>query len=204
MLFIKSKSIKTELYRKAIHLSSLWIALFIYIVPIDFCMITFLILFLGNLYIEYAAFHKTSHIGTLFRKMFFKTFRNKEIYTKKFIPSGSVYVLAAALIVSVCYTTKAAAIAMAIMIVSDSCAALIGKTFGKIRFYNKKTLEGTFAFWLSAFLIIMAFCSVSVITAFIIAAVTTMTEFFEKELRIDDNLAIPVISGFLLNLITAL
>lgn len=139
----------------------------------------------------------------LFKKMFIKTLRNREISHSTFTPSGSVYILAAALAVSVCFAPKAAAAAMCVMLIADSNAALCGRFWGSFRFYNGKSPEGTLAFFISALGIISCFFpALPSVTAFFIALTATAAEFFEKELRIDDNFTIPLVTGFLLNLIS--
>ena len=92
----KSKAIKTELYRKAVHLSSLWMPLFIFTAPRNWSILLFFTLLAANLFVEYAAYQRTAVIGMLFKKMFIKTLRNREISHSTFTPSGSVYILAAA------------------------------------------------------------------------------------------------------------
>lgn len=203
MLAALPKSYKTELYRKAIHLSSLWIPFFIFHADRNWSIFLFSALLTINLILEYAACNKTAFIGSLFRKIFIKTLRNREVSCNRFVPSGSVYILAAALITSVCYTPRAAAAAMSIVLISDSCAALFGKFFGAHRFYNGKSAEGSLAFLISAILVAgFLFPETSSLIIYSTAAVATGVEFFEKEIGIDDNLAIPVASGFILNLIS--
>lgn len=203
MFALKSKSLKTELYRKAVHLSSLWMPLFISVYSRNLCILVFSTLLVLNLFFEYAAYRKTPLIGAIFRRIFIKTLRNEEIKRTEFVPSGSVYILAAALLVSVCFSTKAAVAAMCIVLISDSLAALIGKFFGSFRFSNGKSVEGTLTFLISTLLISRFFFpAVSPFTIFLAAILTTLAEFFENKTRIDDNLSVPLVSGFILNLIS--
>ena len=53
-----SKELKKELYRKALHLSSLWIPLFIYLAHPGVSIIFFSALFIGNAIIEYGNYKK--------------------------------------------------------------------------------------------------------------------------------------------------
>lgn len=202
MFAIKSKSLKIELYRKAVHLSSLWMPMLIMFCSRNFCIILFFTLVVLNIVVEYSAYQKTAVIGGMFRRMFIKTLRNKEINRTSFVPSGSVYILAAALFVSVCFSAKAAAAAMCIVLIADSNAALIGKFFGTFRFANGKSVEGTMAFFISAVLVCLFFFpAISPLVVYLTAALVTAAEFFERKTGIDDNLAIPMVSGFVLNLI---
>lgn len=202
MSFALNRTLKTELYRKAVHLSSLWMPALIITLPRNINIVLFFALLTLNILAERAAYCKSSGFGCLFRRMFIKTLRNREISRTNFVPSGSVYILAAALITCTCYTGKAAATAMAVMLIADTCAALAGRFLGKIKFYNGKSLEGVSAFILSALLtIVYFFPHISPAAAVATACLACAAEFFEKEIKIDDNLGIPLIAGFILNLI---
>lgn len=203
MFMIRSKSLKTELYRKGIHLSSLWMPLFIMTTERNFCIVLFSVLLVLDLAAEYAAYCKLGGVGAVFRKMFIRTLRNREVSHSSFVPSGAVYILAAALMVSVCFSQKAAVAAMCIVLIADSNAALFGKFLGTYRFYNGKSVEGTLAFFISAVLVILFFYSgISPFAVCLTAGAATAMEFFERETGIDDNFAVPLISGFVLNLIS--
>lgn len=203
MSVVLSKSLKTELYRKAVHLSSLWMSLFILWADRNVSIVTFSLLLALNLIVEHAAYRKTAVVGDLFRRMFIRTLRNREVCRERFVPSGSVYILAASLIVSVCFTSRAAAAAMGVVLVADTCAALVGKVWGTYRFSNGKSIEGTAAFFSSAvWVIVLFFPTVSPLIVFSAALLAAAAEFFEKETGIDDNFAVPLVSGFVLNLIS--
>ena len=92
---------------------------------------------------------------------------------------------------------------MSIMLVSDSCAAIIGKFWGSKRFDNGKSVEGTLAFFISAVCVVYFFFpAISPAIIAVTALSASLAEFFEKDLRIDDNFSIPLIAGFILNLIS--
>ena len=202
MFEVKSKSFKTELYRKSIHLSSLWMPFIILLANKNWNILLFFTLFVGNFIIEYMTFKKLPYVSIIFRKLFIKTLRYKEIDRISFVPSGSVFVLAAALIVSVCFTPKAGAAALTVMLIADAVAALVGKSIGTFHFNNGKTFEGTLAFFISSVLVILSFYPhITPLTVLITAVFATATEFFEKNIGIDDNLMIPLVTGFILNLI---
>lgn len=202
MFAIKSKSLKTELYRKAVHLSSLWMPLLMLLVNRNWCIVVFSVLLVVNYMVELASFYKVPVVGTVFRKLFIKTLRGHEISRDQFVPSGAVYVLAAALSVVVCYNARAAATAMAVMLIADSCAALFGKTFGTYRFLNNKSVEGVLAFFISAMMVIrFSYPSSSEGMILVACVLATAAEFFEKKLKIDDNFSIPLVCGFILNLL---
>lgn len=202
MFAVKSRSLKTELYRKAVHLSSLWMPVLMMCCSRNFCILLFAALLGLDLAVEYSAYRKISGVGSLFRRMFIKTLRNKEISQSSFTPSGSVYILAAALFVSVCFSAKAAAAAMCVVLISDTLAALIGKFFGTFRFSNGKSFEGTLIFFISAVLIGASFFpGVSPFIIYPAAFLGTLAEFFENKIGVDDNLSVPLVCGFVFNLI---
>lgn len=89
-------SLKQELYRKAIHLSSLWMPLFIYLAPKAWALFLFGTAFALNVIIEYANYRRQKWARKTFGRLFFRTLRAKETIRNRFRPSGSMYVLSAA------------------------------------------------------------------------------------------------------------
>lgn len=91
---------------------------------------------------------------------------------------------------------------MCVVLIADSFAALTGKFFGTFRFSNGKSFEGSAVFFISAVLIGLSFFpSVSPSIVYLAAFWAMAAEFFEKQVGVDDNLSIPLISGFMFNLI---
>ena len=84
-----AKNLKKELYRKLIHLSSLWIPLFIYFVHPGVSIVFFSLLFVGNVLIEYGNYKKHPWARRTFGSLFFRMLRNKETTHGKFQVSGS-------------------------------------------------------------------------------------------------------------------
>ena len=93
MIITCSKTLQTEIYRKAIHLSSLWMPLFLLLADRNISIIVFLALLFCNLATEYSAYkyRRSSFIGRSFRKMFFKTLRPREVIENKFTPRSRSY-----------------------------------------------------------------------------------------------------------------
>ena len=198
-----NKSFRRELARKSIHLSSLWIPALIYFAHPGVSIMLFAILFLGDALLEYGNFKKWRWARRTFGLLFFKTLRNKERIRTKFQVSGSMYVLAAAIICTLLFSKPIAAIALTVMLISDTCAALFGKAYGSRRLYKNKSIEGTAAFFVSA-LLIMVICNfiLPVTYASILAAfVATFAEMYEDKIEIDDNLSIPLFVGAVLSLL---
>ena len=189
-----SKDYKKEIYRKSIHLSSLWMPAFIWFAPSPYPQILFLIMLIVDFMVEYFNYKGYKLAQKLFM-LFSPTLRNKELQHKRFTPTGSVYVLLSAFLCSFLFAKPIAVIALSVMLISDTCAALVGKACGKHKIYKQKSWEGTFAFFASAIAVMLflspiyAFSAVGVIACLM----ATLVELFEEPLKIDDNLSIPLI-----------
>lgn len=188
------KALKKELFRKAIHLSSLWIPAAIYFMPKIVLIPILLVILVGNLVLEYGNFKKYSWARKSFGALFIRTLRNKETSREHFQFTGAIYVLLSSLLCLCLFSKEVAAIALTVMLISDSAAALVGRSIGRIKIYKNKTLEGTLAFFLSAVIInllfwpIYPFSWVSVVAC----AIATLTEVYEDKIEIDDNLSVPI------------
>lgn len=198
-----TKSFKKEVYRKAIHLSSLWIPAVIYFVDSSIAIMLFGFLFISDAILEYGNYKKYPWARKTFGRLFFKTLRNKENRRAFFQVSGSLYVLTAAIVCNLLFSKPIAAIALTVMLISDTMAALIGKAYGTRKIYKNKSMEGTFAFFLSALFINMFYEPLFRFSyASVIACVmATLAEVFEDKIEIDDNLSIPLFVGITLTLL---
>lgn len=197
------KSFRNELYRKSIHLSSLWIPALVYFAHPGVSIALFSFLLLADGIIEYGNFKKWKWARRTFGAMFYKTLRSRELKKDRFQVSGSMYVLAGAIICTMLFSKSVAAISLTIMLTSDACAALFGKAFGTRKLYKSKSLEGTTAFFLSALIVMMLFNPVYAVTyaSIIAAAAATLAEMFEDKIEIDDNLSVPLFVGIILSLL---
>lgn len=194
------KSFKKEVYRKSIHLSSLWIPALIYFAHPGFSVTLFSLLFCGDAILEYANYKKYPWARQTFGKLFFKTLRDKECNRRFFQVSGSLYVLLAAIACTIFFSKPIAVIALTVMLISDTTAALVGKAFGTRKLYKNKSLEGTCAFFLSALVINMLYEPIFHFTyAGVLACMmATLAEMFEDKIELDDNLSIPLVVGTVL------
>lgn len=197
------KSYKKEISRKLIHLSSLWIPVFIYFVHPGIAIITFSVLCAGNIIVEYGYYKKQVWARYSYGMLFSRILRKKETRHTKFQVSGSIYVLLAAIACTFLFSKEVAAISLTIMLISDTVAALVGKAYGTRLLYKNKSIEGTASFFLSALLINLLFSPLYTFTyaGVIASAVATLAEMFEDKLEIDDNLSIPLFVGSILTLL---
>ena len=153
-----------------------------------FCLSLILLSYeLGRRYIPF--------IKTLNKQILGSILRDSE-HNKNF--TGAFYVVLSIFLASLLFDKQTLMISVSIMLISDSLAALIGKKWGRIKFMDK-SLEGSLAFFISSFLITYL-GTLNIITAIIVALITTLTELFSKRLRLDDNLTITLIAGFILKI----
>jgi dolichol kinase len=100
-----------------------------------------------------------------------------------------------------------ASAAGASLAVSDSLSTIIGKNLGRHKLLGRKTLEGTLAFLISAFLVCLLFVSpqasfAGAVTA-TLAELLPGTKWASSNLRglLDDNLLIPLAGGLVIVLL---
>ena len=112
--------------------------------------------------------------------------------------SGASWVLIGSGITAYLFNEKVVIIALLIMAFSDSSAALIGIKFGTTRLFNK-SLEGSLAFFITTYIIIILLSSPSFILLLIASIISTIVELFSTQ-KFNDNILIPVVIAFILDL----
>lgn len=195
-----SKLLKKELWRKAVHLSSLWMPYIISVAEKTPCLLLFTLLLTVELALEYAACRRVILFGSSFRRLSMRVRRVREMSHIRFVPSGAAYVLLSAILCMLFFKKEAASAALGILFISDAAAALYGRFFGRWRFKNGKTAEGTAAFLISAVPSAGFFMPSAPLSVLLCAAVLAgMAEFYAPNIRINDNLLIPIAAGMILN-----
>lgn len=189
---------KKEVFRKSVHMSSLWIVFAIWLMPRDilitlFSVITFLI------FISEYARNYSKNITNLYQKLFGSILRSHE---SKGSFSGAFYIILATLIAITFFDKLTAMVAISIVIISDSVAAIIGTKYGKHKLLGK-SWEGSLAFLLSAFLIIVGFFGLEANLFYValIALSISFVELISKKINIDDNLSIVLATCFLIKIL---
>lgn len=193
-------SYRQEVYRKAIHLSSLWMPAALWLLAPVHALIVLSVALIAMIMFELVR-RRDNQLARLTNRMFAPTLRARELTDSPHI-TGATFMLCGAVMSALLFPTDIAATALTVLMISDSVAALIGKRFGTHRIAGK-TLEGCTAFLVSAILIVclVAFMSEQAGTVFIISGivasiVATLCELFAPRLHIDDNLLIPLAFGF--------
>ncbi len=194
-----------EIYRKLVHLSSLWMAAFLYFCPRWPAFIILAVCCVLNVLVEYLVWKKVPFVTPLYRALFGRMLR--EAPAGRFRMSGAPPVWASCAMCALLFPREAAVPAFAVMLLGDTAAALIGRSFGRHRFANGKSLEGVLAFlavgWLVtglAGLLLFHYTAAVYLGAFLGVALASMAELFNKELHVDDNFSIPLVLGGMIRL----
>ncbi len=140
-----------------------------------------------------------------------KLFRQNELIKGRL--SGFSWLLIGILIIVTLFDKQIAALSVSILIISDACAALIGKNFGKIKLCGTKTLEGTIAFIVSGLATSFLFIKYILKSQFVLQMLvntktitiifvpeyvciaillSAIVELVAKNIEINDNFAVPL------------
>jgi dolichol kinase len=115
---------------------------------------------------------------------------------------GSTSLLIASVMTIFVFPKVIAVAALCLLVGGDTAAALVGKRYGRIRIFGRKTLEGTLAF-VGAGLILNGGVSLIApgLTPLAVVAGALVGALVEAvSLPIDDNFAIPIVSGVAMSL----
>jgi len=177
-----------EITRKVVHLVSLAIPIGYALTSKETALIILIPLSLAFLTIDILRRY-VPRLRSLFERYFIGTvLREKE----KDRLMGSTYFLLASVLVILLFPPAIANASLLILIISDTCAAWVGKGIGKVRILDK-TLEGSLAFLVSALLIVWIFPGLDRLSASLAALGATVVELLP--IHMDDNLSIPFVAG---------
>lgn len=197
------KRFKSELCRKTIHLSSLWMPVLIFYYPPLIAAGVLFCLAFGDFMVEWLYHRNILGLNRRIKRRLIKSMRYKEI-ANGFYLSGAFYLLIAAFCTVLLYDGKIAAAALSVLILADSAAALIGRQFGAIRLGRSKTLEGSIAFFFTAAVVLAGFNPLLMLSwehLISAAAVFALAELAAPLFKLDDNFVIPIIGGQMLYLL---
>ncbi len=206
---------KEEINRKLLHLFALLMPVGIFYFPkwsipesVPLGILAFL--FAGSVVVENLRFRIPS-IQKLFLRSVGSMLRDEE--TNK--TTGSTYIIGAALLCSILFYNHPhiSFIVLTLFILGDAIAAIVGLSIGKIKI-GKKSLEGSAA----CFLLCMILCHavfpflpglleswggkmpfiISVISSLAITVFELIPLKIHRKIVINDNLAVPVIAGYIM------
>lgn len=196
----KQIEFRYEIIRKSIHINSLLIPIIYYFIPLVYAASI-----LGGLVAVAFAIEFFRLRPGKFQKWYYNFFgvilREHEKGEDSKSISGATYILLGALLTILIFPKIIAINALAIVVISDLSAALIGKRFGRHPFL-KKSLEGTAAFFVTALIVIAVTPNLtnSPVEYLIGGAAALLAAIAENisEGIIDDNIAIPFTVGIVM------
>ena len=186
---------RAEIIRKGIHLNSLLIPIIYSFITKELALWLLVPMTVLALAIELGK-HYSSSFAVLYYRIFGTILREHEHDRTRFHFNGATYVLLSAVFCVLVFPKLITITAFAILIISDSTSALIGRKFGKHRFFLKSR-EGALAFFVSAVVVVLvAPKSDGLPMEYLIGVIGALAgTVAESALKIDDNLSIPVTVG---------
>jgi len=199
---LRSRSWLTEAQRKAIHTGTIILPLGILYEWLAWPRgrreweLFLVALTVAAIAIDLLRIHE-HRVQRFFREFFGEMIREHE----RFNLLGSTYLLIAALLAIAVFPQPVAAAALGFTVLGDSVAALVGKAWGRTRFFNK-TLEGA-AGGLVACLVWAGFLVLTGHLSWPVALVGALAASLVEILPIplDDNLGVTLFSGYVMKLL---
>jgi dolichol kinase len=188
--------LRYEVARKAIHISSLSIPIIYWFISREFALLLLIPLFSGFFLIDLLKNFFTP-VSIWYHNTFGAMLRTHELKRGTAHLNGATYIMLAALLLVLFFPKIIAVAAFSMVAVSDTLAAIIGKSFGKHRF-GQKSVEGSAAFFFSALVVVAIVPGLNPFIGVIMAICGTLTEAFIVRVggfKIDDNLSIPLVSA---------
>jgi len=186
--------LKKELQRKAIHISFVVIPVFYAWTHQKGLVIRILLILLAGFLAVDLLRLKFALVRKLFLHIFGSLLRESERQKRL---TGATTLLMGWTLAVVVFKEKPAVVGMLFTGLADPAAAIVGRIWGKNKFWNK-SLEGAAAFYFTASFIILAFTGYSW-AGLGVALGMSVLEFLP--IGIDDNLTIPVVTAYLLSVI---
>ncbi len=186
-------SYSTEIRRKLIHLSSLWIPAAVWYLPkvaAAWILGIALLVSLGVDIVRHVLPANTAgwrHLTALFR------------IREKGTLSGSSFLLLAAFFLALFFSRETAALSLVYIVVGDVGGALIGRRFGRHPLFGK-TWEGSLAFFLACIIFSPLVLGLPLWGKLPAAVVATIIEVLP--VKLDDNLTVPLGTACFLTLLT--
>ena len=200
-----------ELSRQLVHLSALVFVLFTLfmdklLISVYFFMIAFsLLLYSFIIRKQQNNFIKTIH---KLEKSFKYLVSNFERQETKVPFIGAFWLYFSCGLLLLLFPLIIALVSCSIVAVADSVSTIIGSNFGKHKIVGNKSLEGSLAFFISAFIVVFLFTDLNI--AVLVSGAATIAELLpdmkifrklKKKEILDDNFTVPIITGILLLII---
>lgn len=193
----KQLSIISEIKRKSIHLSMIVIPLWIYVTPPAIGNLGLIIATIFTFVLDVLRLSDNRLRGFFLR--FFRTLirRHEEEHLL-----GSTYFMIAALLSVLVFDRMIAIAALVFLVLGDTAAAVVGKKYGRIRYWGK-SVEGSAACFLCCLIIglVLLHSHKGAPLLFVIGALAAaVAEALPAPM--DDNMRVPIMSGLVMQLIS--
>ena len=185
-----------ELRRKSIHLLGLVVPILYFFTSRDLAIIG-----VGGLVTLALAAELLKGVVPAVRAIFLRIFspilRSQE---QKGGLTGATYFLIGSFLCILLFDKTLAIVCLCFLTLGDLCAALIGKQWGRIKLFSRKSLEGSLACFVvcTAAALLIGLHPVVAIAG---ALVATLIELLP--VGVDDNVTIPLISGLAMHLLVS-
>ena len=113
--------------------------------------------------------------------------------------TGATYILTSTCLTVALFSKPIAIAALAFIIVGDSFAAIIGRRYGRHRFFHNKTIEGSSACLVGTLIVAIIVPDLAFPVAIAGAVIATLAEAFP--FGTDDNVTVPILSGLCMTLV---
>lgn len=185
-----------ELTRKSIHLLGLVVPILYLFTSRDFAIIGvggLVALALGAELLKVLV----PSVRAIFLRIFSPILRSQE---QKGGPTGATYFLIGSFLCILFFDKTLAIVCLCFLTLGDLCAALIGKQWGRIKLFSRKSLEGSLACFVVciAVALLMRLHPAVAITGALVATVVELLP-----VGVDDNITMPLASGFAMHLLIA-
>jgi dolichol kinase len=148
---VQNPPYKAEVVRKLFHLTNLAIPLIYFFIPKSTALIILIPLTAAFIAVDILRYYHEP-TARLFYRFFGLMLRQSERDNSNKRLNGATYVLISATICIIIFPKLFAVTGLVTLTFADGAAALVGRRYGRIRFFNK-SLEGSLAFFATACLV---------------------------------------------------
>ncbi|MBL8008667.1 MAG: hypothetical protein JNJ56_14190 [Ignavibacteria bacterium] len=203
MINTKNKNdLKSELKRKTIHLLSSAVPFSYYYFERNMLLIILFATVVLMILIDFFR-KKDGIVRDKYNHHLGDILRSHESDGSRILFTGGTYIVISFFLCILIFEKNIAILSMLIIVFSDTAAAITGKFYGR-HFIGKKTIEGSFAFFITGLIIFILVVKNSadfrIFQGVIALFMTTLFELIP--LKIDDNISVPLFFGTVFSLIS--
>lgn len=196
-------SIRAEIKRKLIHLSSLWIP-FIYLF-LDKVAMIYAVGSVALIALSIESLRtRSKKFNSLFIKAFKQILRKDELNISQQM-TGAGYFMFASFLTIFIFSKEIAIISLLILIICDTFASIVGRLWGRDKILNK-SFQGFLAFLICGIIIVsisdyyfFLYNIPMLLSGYSALFIVATLELFSSKLKMNDNFIIPLFFAFFFN-----